>query len=59
MGLYETWRIKKGDIVLVSSAAGATGSMACQIAKLHGCKVVGTVGSDEKVASVKDRLKNR
>ena len=59
MELHETGLIKKGDIVLVSAAAGATGSMACQIAPLYGCKVVGTLGSDEKAALVKDRLKNR
>ena len=40
--------VQAGDTVLVSAAAGATGSMACQIAKLHGCRVVGVVGNDEK-----------
>ncbi len=57
IGLHEIGQIKNSDTVVVSAAAGATGSMACQIAKLHGCKVVGIVGSDEKVALVKDRLK--
>lgn len=38
-----------GETVFVSAAAGAVGSVVCQIAKLKGCRVVGSVGSDEKV----------
>ena len=48
VGLHRIGQIQAGDTVLVSAAAGATGSMACQIAKLHGCRVVGVVGNDEK-----------
>jgi NADPH-dependent curcumin reductase CurA len=44
--------VKAGDRVLVSAAAGATGSVAGQLAKARGAWVVGTAGSDEKVASV-------
>lgn len=56
VGLHEIGKIKAGDTVLISAAAGATGSMACQIAKLRGCYVVGIVGSDEKVQLVTETL---
>lgn len=41
---------KEGDTVFVSAAAGAVGSLVCQIAKLKGCKVIASVGSDDKAA---------
>ena len=40
---------KAGETVFVSAAAGAVGSVVCQIAKLKGCRVVGSVGSNDKV----------
>jgi NADPH-dependent curcumin reductase CurA len=40
---------KSGETVFVSAAAGAVGSVVCQIAKLKGCRVVGSVGSEAKV----------
>ena len=40
---------KPGETVFVSAAAGAVGSVVCQIAKLKGCRVVGSAGSDEKI----------
>ena len=40
---------KADEMVFVSAAAGAVGSVVCQIAKLKGCRVVGSVGSDDKV----------
>ncbi len=49
VGLLEIGRPKEGDTVFVSAASGAVGSMVCQIAKLKGCRVVGSAGSDEKV----------
>jgi len=40
---------KAGETIFVSAAAGAVGSVVCQVAKLKGCRVVGSVGSDTKV----------
>lgn len=48
-GLLEVARLTDGDRVFVSTAAGAVGSVAAQIAKLRGCFVVGSTGSDDKV----------
>jgi NADPH-dependent curcumin reductase CurA len=42
--------------VVVSAAAGATGSIAVQIAKILGCRVVGVAGTDEKCAWLVDEL---
>jgi NADPH-dependent curcumin reductase CurA len=48
-GMCEIGRVGPGDVVLVTAAAGATGSVAGQIARLRGAhKVVGTAGSDDK-----------
>ncbi|MBR2814055.1 MAG: NADP-dependent oxidoreductase [Reyranella sp.] len=47
-GLLEVGRPKPGDTVLVSAAAGAVGSMVGQIARLSGCRVVGTAGGQDK-----------
>lgn len=42
--------------VFVSAAAGAVGSMACQIAKIKGCRVMGSAGSHEKVKWLLDQV---
>jgi hypothetical protein len=47
-GLLEIGQPKPGDTVLVSAAAGAVGTMVGQIAKLGGCRVVGTAGGQDK-----------
>src|SRR6185503_8030047 len=49
IGLHEIGQIGAGQTVLVSAAAGAVGSVAGQIAKLRGCRVVGIAGSADKV----------
>jgi NADPH-dependent curcumin reductase CurA len=55
-GLLDVGRPVAGETVLVSGAAGATGSVAGQIAKIKGCRVVGIAGSDEKCAWLTDQL---
>jgi NADPH-dependent curcumin reductase CurA len=47
-GLYKVGEFKSGDTVLVSGAAGAVGSVVCQLAKADGATVIGLAGSDEK-----------
>ena len=47
---------KPGETVLVSGAAGATGSVAGQIAKIKGCRVVGIAGGQEKCGWLKEEL---
>jgi len=55
-GLLDIGKPQEGETVFVSAAAGAVGSVVCQIAKLKGCKVIGSAGSDEKVAWLRDVL---
>ena len=54
VGLLDIGRVAEGETVFVSAASGAVGSIVCQIARLKGCRVVGSAGSDEKVAWLKE-----
>ena len=47
-GLLSVGRPVRGETVVVSAAAGATGSVVGQIARIQGCRVIGVTGSDEK-----------
>lgn len=55
-GLREIGRLRPGDRVLVSAAAGGVGQIAVQIARIEGCRVVGIAGGAEKCAFVRTEL---
>ena len=55
-GILDVGKVKAGDFVVVSGAAGATGSVVGQIAKLKGATVLGIAGSDDKVEWLKRDL---
>lgn len=55
-GILEVGKIKKDDIVLVSGAAGAVGSIVGQIAKIKGCTVVGIAGGPDKCKYIINEL---
>lgn len=55
-GLKRYGEMREGDEVLISAAAGAVGSVAGQVARLSGCRVVGTVGSEDKARIITDQL---
>lgn len=56
LGLEKIGKLKKGETLLVSGAAGAVGSIVGQIGKIKGCKVVGIAGTDEKVSQLKNEF---
>jgi len=56
VGLYDVGGVRPGETVFVSAAAGAVGSIAVQLARLAGCRVVGSAGTTEKVRWLVDEL---
>jgi NADPH-dependent curcumin reductase CurA len=56
LGLLRVGDPKPGETVVVSAAAGAVGSIAAQVAKLKGCRVIGVAGGAEKCAWLTDEL---
>ena len=57
VGLNHIARLKVGETIFVSGGAGAVGNAACQFARNHGCKVIASAGSEEKVRFLRDELK--
>lgn len=55
-GLLEVGKLQQGETVFVSGAAGAVGSVVGQIAKIKGCRVVGSAGTNEKISHIVDEL---
>ncbi|KAL5580089.1 hypothetical protein UlMin_012531 [Ulmus minor] len=55
-GFFEVCSPKKGEYVFVSAASGAVGQLVGQLAKLHGCYVVGSAGTSQKVDLLKNKL---
>lgn len=55
-GILEVGELKEGDVVLVSGAAGAVGSIVGQIAKIKGCRVIGIAGGAEKCKYIVEEL---
>jgi hypothetical protein len=56
VGILDIGRPKPGETVFISAASGAVGSVAGQIARLEGCRVIGSAGSDAKVRHIVDTL---
>ncbi len=56
VGMMDIGQPKAGETVVVSGAAGAVGSIAGQIGKIHGCRVVGLAGTDSKCSWVTEAL---
>ena len=56
LGLEKIGKLKAGETLLVSGAAGAVGSIVGQIGKLNGCMVVGIAGTDEKVRHLEEKF---
>ena len=55
-GILEVAELKATDTVVVSGAAGSVGSIAAQIARIKGCRVIGIAGSTEKIAYLENDL---
>jgi NADPH-dependent curcumin reductase CurA len=54
--LYEIGKPKKGETMFVSAASGAVGQVVGQLGKMEGMRVIGSVGSDEKLELIKGEL---
>ena len=54
VGLTRIAALQEGETVFVSAAAGAVGSIACQIAKVKGCTVIGSAGGPDKTAWLRE-----
>ena len=54
-GLLDVGQLQDGEVVVISGAAGATGSVAGQIAKRRGCRVIGIAGGSEKCGWLTDK----
>lgn len=57
VGLFRIARLQDGETIFISGGAGAVGIAACQFARMHGCRVLASAGSDEKVGVLRDELK--
>lgn len=57
VGVIDIMKPKPGETMVVTTAAGAVGSIAAQIGKIKGCRVVGVTGSDAKKSWLLDELK--
>jgi leukotriene B4 12-hydroxydehydrogenase/15-oxo-prostaglandin 13-reductase len=55
-GFLDICHPKPGETVVVSGAAGAVGSLVGQIAKIHGCRVIGIAGADDKIRHIVGEL---
>jgi len=55
-GLSEVAKLKSGETIVISGAAGAIGTIVGQVAKFYGCKVIGIAGSAEKGKTLKDEF---
>ena len=55
-GIIETLKIKAGETLVVTGAAGAVGSLACQLAQAEGAKVYGIAGSEVKCRYLEEEL---
>src|SRR6185503_9837629 len=58
VGLFTMAKLKDGETVFISAGAGAVGSAACQFAKMHGCRVIASAGSEDKLIYLRDQLRN-
>lgn len=55
IGLHDIGRIKPGDTVVVTAAAGAVGMVTGQLAKIHGCRTIGVAGGRDKCQQLVER----